>query len=109
MAELFSSVQKRFLAGMTLTMSLRQLGLLLVMPFLSVYALELTGGTAALAGLAIGIYGLTQALLQIPNGLLSDRIGRKPVVLLTMFIFTAGLVLAALAKNIETLILARAL
>ncbi|MCK4748559.1 MAG: MFS transporter, partial [Bacteroidales bacterium] len=94
---------------MTLTMSLRQLGLLLVMPFLSVYALELKGGTAALAGLAIGMYGLTQAVFQIPNGILSDRLGRKPVVLLTMFIFTAGLVLAALAKNVETLIFARAL
>ena len=109
MVDLFSPVEKRFLTGMTLTMSLRQLGLLLVMPFLSVYALELKGGTASLAGLAIGIYGLTQAVLQIPNGLLSDRIGRKPVVLITMVIFTSGLVLAAIAKNVETLIIARAI
>ena len=101
MVDLFSPVEKRFLTGMTLTMSLRQLGLLLVMPFLSVYALELKGGTASLAGLAIGIYGLTQAVLQIPNGLLSDRIGRKPVVLITMVIFTSGLVLAAIAKNVD--------
>lgn len=102
-------MEQRFLGGITLTMSLRQLGLLLVMPFLSVYALHLEGGTTALAGLAIGLYGLTQAVLQIPNGILSDRIGRKPVVLITMSIYTAGLILAALAQNIHLLLIARAL
>ncbi len=109
MSKTFTPTEKRFLGGITLTMSLRQLGLLLVMPFLSVYALELEGGTSALAGLAIGLYGLTQALLQVPNGLLSDRIGRKPVVLITMSIYTAGLALAALATNIHLLLIARAL
>ncbi|MFZ5939086.1 MAG: MFS transporter [Bacteroidota bacterium] len=109
MAKTFSVQEQRFLGGITLTMSLRQLGLLLVMPFLSVYALNLEGGSTALAGLAIGLYGLTQAVFQIPNGLISDRVGRKPVVLITMSIYTAGLALAALSTNIHLLLIARAL
>jgi len=59
--------------------SLRMLGLFMILPVFSLYAGELRGNTPMLTGMAIGAYGLTQAILQIPFGMLSDRIGRKPV------------------------------
>ena len=58
--------------------ALRMLGMFMILPVFALYAVHLTGTTPALTGLAIGVYGITQALLQIPAGLLSDRIGRKP-------------------------------
>lgn len=89
--------------------ALRMLGLFMILPVFALYAADLEGVTPALTGLAIGVYGVTQALLQIPAGLLSDRIGRKPVIVGGLLVFAFGSVLAALADSIWLIILGRAL
>lgn len=89
--------------------SLRMLGLFLILPVFALYAEHLQGVTPMLVGLAIGAYGLTQALLQIPFGMLSDRIGRKPVILGGLLLFAIGSVVAAMADSIWGVILGRAL
>ncbi|GMR08106.1 MAG: MFS transporter [Gammaproteobacteria bacterium] len=88
---------------------LRMLGFFMILPVFSLYAKNLDGYTPLLMGLAVGAYGLTQALLQIPFGLLSDRIGRRPVIVVGLIIFAAGSVLAAQAETLEGVILGRAL
>ncbi|MDZ7661295.1 MFS transporter [Thiohalophilus sp.] len=89
--------------------SSRMLGLFMILPVFTLYAHELHGYTLTLAGLALGIYGLTQALLQIPLGMLSDRIGRKPVILGGLLVFALGSVIAALSDSMWGVILGRAL
>jgi len=85
------------------------LGLFMILPVFALYATHLEGVTPALTGLAIGAYGVTQALLQIPAGLLSDRIGRKPVIIGGLLIFALGSVVAAEAQSIQMVIFGRAL
>jgi len=87
----------------------RMLGLFMILPVFTLYGSELAGHTHFLIGLAIGIYGLTQAILQIPFGMLSDRIGRKPVIYLGLTIFIVGSALAGLSHTIYGVILGRAL
>jgi MFS family permease len=87
----------------------RMLGLFLILPVFSLYAKELSGYTATLAGIALGIYGLTQALFQIPLGMLSDRIGRKPVIIGGLLVFALGSVVAAISTSVNGVILGRAL
>ncbi|MCL4316537.1 MAG: MFS transporter [Gammaproteobacteria bacterium] len=90
--------------------SLRMLGLFLILPVFALYAREhLAGATPTLIGLAIGAYGLTQALLQIPFGMLSDRFGRKPVIIGGLLVFALGSVVAALSDSIAGVIIGRAL
>ncbi len=88
---------------------LRMLGLFLILPVFVLYAEELVGVTPLLVGLAIGAYGLTQALLQIPFGMLSDRIGRKPVIIGGLLLFALGSVIAAQSDSIWGVILGRAI
>ena len=87
--------------------ALRMLGMFLVLPVLSPYAAGL-GGTAAAGGLAIGVYGFTQALLQLPLGIASDRFGRKKVIYLGLAVFALGSFLSAMADNVTLLIIGRA-
>ena len=87
---------------------LRMLGMFLILPVFAIYAKDLTQDHT-LIGLALGIYGLTQALLMIPFGMASDRWGRKPVIVIGLLIFAAGSFLAASADDIWTVILGRAL
>ncbi|MGB5835393.1 MAG: MFS transporter [Thiohalocapsa sp.] len=89
--------------------AMRMLGLFMILPVFALYAHDLAGSTPLLIGLAIGAYGLTQALLQIPFGLLSDRIGRKPVIYAGLVIFAIGSVVAANADSIQGVIIGRAL
>ncbi len=89
--------------------SSRMLGLFMILPVFTLYTHELKGSTLFLAGVAMGIYGLTQALFQIPLGILSDRIGRKPVIIGGLLVFAAGSVLAALSTSIDGVIAGRAL
>jgi len=89
--------------------ALRMLGLFLILPVFALYAEGLDGVTPTLVGLALGAYGFTMAILQIPFGWLSDRIGRKPVILAGLLIFAAGSVVAAMADSIWGVIFGRAL
>ena len=89
--------------------SLRMLGLFLILPVFALYAEHLDGVTPTLIGLALGAYGLTMALLQIPFGMLSDRIGRKPVITIGLVIFAIGSVIAAISHDIWGVIIGRAL
>jgi len=88
---------------------LRMFGLFLVMPVLFIHAQDMDDFTPLLAGLAIGIYGLGQALLQIPFGYLSDRLGRKPIIIFGLVIFAIGSVIAANSETVLGLIIGRAL
>lgn len=88
---------------------LRMLGLFMLLPVLALYAEDLTGSTPMLIGLALGAYGLTQGLLQVPFGLLSDRIGRKAVVAGGLVIFIIGSLVAATADSIYGIIAGRLL
>lgn len=89
--------------------SLRMLGMFMILPVFALYAAKLEGATPALMGLAIGAYGMTQAILQIPFGLLSDRFGRKPVIAVGLLLFALGSVVAALSTSIYGIILGRAI
>ena len=99
--------ERRAAVGLAGIYGLRMLGLFLILPVFSLYATGLTGATPLLIGLAIGAYGLTQAMLQIPFGMLSDRIGRKPVIFAGLAIFVVGSVMAALSTSIEGVIWGR--
>lgn len=93
-----------------LVYALRMVGMFMILPVFALYAGDLEGEVSPMTiGLAIGIYGLAQAVLQIPLGLLSDRIGRKTVIFLGMTVFAVGSVVAGLATSIEGVIVGRAL
>ncbi len=104
-----SVVELKAAFSLTLVFVFRMLGLFMVLPVLALFADDLVGATPALIGLAIGGYGFTQALLQIPFGWLSDRYGRKPVILAGLLIFLLGSLLAAQAETIEGIIAGRVL
>ena len=89
--------------------SVRLLGLFMIYPVFATYARQLSGVTPTKVGLALGIYGLTQGILQIPFGLLSDRIGRKVVIALGLIIFAVGSAVAAMSSSIDGVIVGRAL
>ena len=104
-----SRTELRTALSLSSVYAMRMLGLFMILPVFALYAVELEGVTPALTGLAIGAYGLTQALLQIPAGLLSDRVGRKPVIIGGLLIFAGGSLVAAMADSIYIVILGRAL
>jgi MFS family permease len=99
----------RYAATLAGVIALRMLGLFMIMPVFMVLAADIPGFTPQAAGLAVGIYGLTQAVLQQPFGWLSDRWGRRPVLLLGLALFAAGGIVAALADTMTWLIAGRAL
>ena len=101
--------EKRAAFSLALVYSLRMLGLFMVLPVFSLHANDYTGATPLLTGLAIGIYGLTQGLFQLPFGFLSDRFGRKTVIVCGLLIFCLGSIVAAEAESITQVILGRAL
>ena len=105
-----SPLERRAALSLAGIYSLRMVGLFLILPVFALYATEhLEGVTPMLVGIALGAYGLTQALLQIPAGMLSDRIGRKPVIIGGLLIFALGSVVAAQSETIEGVIAGRAL
>lgn len=87
----------------------RMLGLFMILPIFSLYAHNLQSATPTLIGIALGIYGLTQAILQTPFAMVSDRIGRKPIIIFGLILFVLGSVVAALAHSIYGIILGRAI
>jgi predicted MFS family arabinose efflux permease len=101
--------EQRAVASLASLYALRMLGLFMVLPVMMIHGQSLSGATPQLLGLAMGIYGLTQALLQIPAGALSDRIGRKPVIIGGLIIFALGSIIAASADSVYGVIFGRAL
>ncbi len=108
-SRLFSREEVRSIIGTSSVLGLRMLGMAMVLPVFTLFSGQLAGANHFLSGLALGAYGLTQAITQVPLGRWSDRLGRKPVVLICLSIFCGASVLAALADNIYLLIFARLL
>lgn len=104
-----TAIEWRATAGLALVYLLRMFGLFLVVPVIALHAAQFPQATGLLVGMSVGIYGLTQALLQIPAGMLSDRIGRKTVIVLGLGVFVIGSLIAAEADSIAELIIGRAI
>jgi MFS family permease len=103
-----SPIELRATAGLAGIYGLRMLGMFIILPVFAFYAEHLPGGANyTLVGIALGAYGLTQAILQIPFGWLSDRIGRKPVIYIGLILFAIGSFVAASATDIYMVILGR--
>jgi len=101
--------ERRVALALSGVFATRMLGLFMVLPVFAIYAEKLDGSTLLLAGVAVGIYGLTQSILQIPLGRLSDRLGRKPIIIAGLLIFALGSVIAAMSDSIVGVIIGRAL
>lgn len=104
-----NKIELRAGIGLGLVLAFRMLGLFLIIPVFSLLARDIDGQTPLLIGLAIGVYGLTQALLQQPFGHLSDRLGRRPVLLFGLSLFVLGGIVAAFSTSINGIILGRAI
>ena len=105
-----TALERRSSFSLACIFALRMLGLLLVLPVFTLEAVKYPGGdNPAMVGLAMGMYGLTQAFLQLPLGMASDHFGRKRVIVLGLLVFAAGSLVAALADSLMGLLLGRAL
>ncbi len=102
-------IEKKAAFSLASVFGVRMLGLFMILPVFALYGEQLAGYSPLWLGLAIGAYGLTQALLQIPMGILSDRYGRKPVILAGLVVFLLGSVVAALSTSIYGVVIGRAI
>ncbi|MBE0366779.1 MFS transporter [Pseudoalteromonas aurantia] len=102
-------LEKRAAVSLASVFAFRMLGLFMLMPVLAIYGQSLEHVSPMWIGLAIGVYGLTQALLQIPMGWLSDKFGRKPIIIMGLIVFALGSVVAATADSIYWVTAGRAL
>lgn len=87
--------------------ALRFLGLFLVLPVISVYAMNLEGATTTLIGVVVGGYALTQMIFQVPFGIISDKLGRKGTIIMGLILFAIGSLICAISSDIYTLMLGR--
>lgn len=109
-SEKMSSAEQRATISLAAIYGLRMLGMFLILPIFAIYAQTLEGGhDHTMVGLALGAYGLTQVLLQLPFGIASDKYGRKKVIYVGMLIFVIGSVVAAIGTDIITVIIGRAI
>jgi len=104
-----NSVEKRAILGVGGIFALRMIGLFMIVPVFSVYGDNYAHATPFLIGLAVGIYGLGQAIFQIPMSLAADKFPRKPIIMLGLILFAAGGIIAANATDIYQVIIGRAL
>ncbi|GAF58073.1 LOW QUALITY PROTEIN: putative transport protein [Psychrobacter sp. JCM 18902] len=104
-----NSVEKRAILGVGGIFALRMIGLFMIVPVFSVYGDNYTHATPFLIGLAVGIYGLGQAIFQIPMSLAADKFPRKPIIFLGLILFAIGGIIAANATDIYEVIIGRAL
>ncbi|MBL0691266.1 MAG: MFS transporter [SAR324 cluster bacterium] len=109
MAAFFSKKELSALTSLSIVLFFRMYGVFVILPVFSLYATSLEGATPALIGLGFGSYALTQAIFQVPFGLLSDRWSRKMIIVIGLVIFVAGCVLSAMSTGIYTMILGRLL
>ncbi len=106
--EVLSRNERRATIGLAAIYGLRMLGMFLILPVFALYAAHIPGGESHLmVGLALGAYGLTQGLLQLPLGMLSDRIGRKKVIVFGLVLLALGSFVAAAATTVQGIILGR--
>lgn len=103
-----TGLEKRAIGSLAAVVGLRMVGLFLIVPVLALYAHELPGATPLTIGIALGVYGLTQAAMQIPLGYASDKWGRKPIISLGVIIFAIGCIIAATSESIAGVTLGRA-
>lgn len=109
-SENMSSTERRATISLASIYGLRMLGMFLILPIFAIYAQTLEGGqNQTMVGLALGAYGLTQVLLQLPFGIASDKYGRKKVIYVGLLIFVIGSVVAAMGTDIVTVIIGRAI
>jgi len=92
---------------LSLIISFRFLGLFIVLPLISVYALSLPGATPTLVGIVIGGYAITQMIFQVPFGIMSDKLGRKGTIIVGLLLFAIGSIICAIANDMLTLLLGR--
>lgn len=106
----FTSLEKKTSSSLAFLFAIRMLGLFLLTPVFAAAAVELEGGNQkSLVGLAIGIYGITQAIMQLPFGFLSDRFGRKPIIIIGTSLFVIGGTICALADSVHLVMIGRAI
>jgi len=94
---------------LNIIISLRMFGLFIVLPVLSVYALDMPNSSHTMVGIIIGGYAITQMLFQVPFGAISDKIGRKKTIIIGLIIFATGSLIAGLSDNVYTLLIGRLL
>lgn len=104
-----SALELRAALSLSSIYALRMLGLFVILPVFAIHARSLPGADALMVGLVLGIYGLTQGILQIPFGMASDRLGRKPVIIFGLLLFAVGSFLAAVPNDIWTTLAGRSL
>jgi len=107
-AAALSPPERKAVATLAVIYAVRMLGLFLLLPVLALYAGSMPGGTPLLAGLAVGAYGLAQALMQIPFGVWSDRLGRRPLIVSGLLLHVGGSALGYFAATAWALVIARA-
>ena len=107
--EPLNHIERRAVSALAVIFGLRMFGSFLDLPVLALYADGLPGATPLLVGLALGVYGLTQAIFQIPFGRLSDRFGRKGLITFGLLLFALGSVVSAEAATVPGIIAGRAL
>ncbi|MCU4377279.1 MFS transporter [Acinetobacter haemolyticus] len=106
---MMNALERRSTFALSSIFALRMLGLFMIIPVFAVAGQSYQYATPALIGLAVGVYGLTQALLQIPFSLLADRFSRKPLVVLGLLLFALGGAIAAMSETIYGVIIGRAI
>jgi len=97
----------KLIMPLSLIISFRFLGLFIVLPVLSIYALSLPGATTTLVGIVIGGYAITQMIFQVPFGMMSDKLGRKETIIMGLLLFAIGSILCAVSTDMLTLLLGR--
>jgi MFS family permease len=105
----FSALEKRSVISIASLYGFRMLGLFMVLPVMAIYFDSYSGATPFLLGVSLGIYGFTQAIFQLPLGLLSDKIGRRPIIIFGLILFVLGSLVAAVAESAMALVIGRAL
>lgn len=106
---MMNALERRSTFALSSIFALRMLGLFMIIPVFSVAGQSYQGATPTLIGLAVGVYGLTQAILQIPFSLLADRFSRKPLIILGLILFALGGAVAAMSDTIYGVIIGRAI
>ena len=107
--DMMNALERRSTFALSSIFALRMLGLFMIIPVFSVAGQSYQYATPALIGLAVGVYGLTQAILQIPFSLIADRYSRKPLVVIGLLLFALGGAVAAMSETIYGVIIGRAI